>query len=348
MRYSPCAVAISSTSFLAIYEREIREFDISLAGPTSSQGWRDHWPKMETSRTNWPGCAKVGNKVIVAGGNHVSTIHQTTEILDLETRRISKAGNLVSARCFFHIITLDNNSDSKRLQWEVVAWATVTWRPSKSGIQRLRLGQRRKINLERRRVSLAWWLLLKAKSALPNNYKLNDLTYFITTLAERIRIFTKIARVTQSKRIIYHEDTIHFLLIEGLHWIKRIVRPTQPTHWPVVGRPKQKLSWDLFTNYIQNGFFNIFTIAVLLSNYKSDFKYFRMNLYLIWSVFYDEWQCVSHLSSLTWVHLEHFVSLPEPHILLALLHPSPYLNIFHFLWKSYGNGGNVSMNIIIS
>ena len=66
----PCAVAISGTSFLAIYKREIREFDTSVAGPTSSQGWREEgwWPKMETSRVGWPGCAKVGNKIIIVGG----------------------------------------------------------------------------------------------------------------------------------------------------------------------------------------------------------------------------------------------------------------------------------------
>ena len=54
----------------------------------------------------------------------------------------------------------------------------------------------------------------------------------------------------------------------------------------MVGKTKQNLSWDLFTNYIQNGFFLIiFTAVVLLSNYKSDFKYFRMYLCLICSVF---------------------------------------------------------------
>jgi len=70
MYYGPCAVAISRTSFLAIFEREIREFDTSIAGPTSSQGWREEgwWPKMETSRIYWPGCAKLGDKIIIAGG----------------------------------------------------------------------------------------------------------------------------------------------------------------------------------------------------------------------------------------------------------------------------------------
>ena len=75
------------------------------------------------------------------------------------------------------------------------------------------------------------------------------------------------------------------------------------------------------------------------------------------SPFYDEWQCVSHLSSLTWVHYilpfpilffavfqyftslfirfdissEHFDSSPEPHVLLALLHPSPNLIVFQLI-----------------
>ena len=75
------------------------------------------------------------------------------------------------------------------------------------------------------------------------------------------------------------------------------------------------------------------------------------------SPFYDEWQYVSHLSSLTWVHYilpfpfllfaafqyftflfirfdissEHFDSSPEPHVLLALLHPSPNLIVFQLI-----------------
>ena len=82
--YSPCAIAISGERFLAIYRTEIREFDVGFDGPTSSQGWKE-WPKMETKRVAWPGCAKIGNTVVVAGGWDGRT-HQTTEILDLTTR----------------------------------------------------------------------------------------------------------------------------------------------------------------------------------------------------------------------------------------------------------------------
>ena len=109
MRLGPCAVAISATSFLVFYEREIREFDASIAGPTSSQGWakEDKWPKLDTSRIYWPGCAKVGrDKLIIAGGFDFPTTHQTTEILDLTSQRISKGGKMATPRSWFHIADL--------------------------------------------------------------------------------------------------------------------------------------------------------------------------------------------------------------------------------------------------
>ena len=65
----PCAVAISATSFLVIHHKIIREFDVVTAGPISSQGWRraSTWPTLKTSRTAWPGCAKLKD---VAMGTH--------------------------------------------------------------------------------------------------------------------------------------------------------------------------------------------------------------------------------------------------------------------------------------
>ena len=70
---------------------------------------------METSRKYWPGCAKLGDKVIIAGGWYGGNTLQTTEILDLTSRTISKGGNLVTPRRWFHIITLDNQGDSTTL-----------------------------------------------------------------------------------------------------------------------------------------------------------------------------------------------------------------------------------------
>ena len=69
------------------------------------------------------GCAKLGDKVIIAGGwdgrmgwdlSAWNTL-QTTEILDLTSRTISKGGNLVTPRSDFHMITIDNNGDSTTL-----------------------------------------------------------------------------------------------------------------------------------------------------------------------------------------------------------------------------------------
>jgi len=58
---------------------------------------------------------QAGDKVIIAGGYYFSTTHQTTEILDLTSRTISKGGNLVTPRRLFHMITFDNDGDSTML-----------------------------------------------------------------------------------------------------------------------------------------------------------------------------------------------------------------------------------------
>merc|ERR1712061_696723 len=67
-----CAVPVTESSFITIYDDKIHEFDAAIAGPTSEEGWRDStlWPTLETSRYDTPGCAKIGNKVIIAGGSN--------------------------------------------------------------------------------------------------------------------------------------------------------------------------------------------------------------------------------------------------------------------------------------
>merc|ERR1712130_597322 len=93
----PCAVAISATKFLVFQKREIREFDANVAGPKSIKGWANEtkWPKLETSRRYWPGCAKIGDdKVVIAGGYDGDSTLKTTEILDLTMRRITKGGKM--------------------------------------------------------------------------------------------------------------------------------------------------------------------------------------------------------------------------------------------------------------
>ena len=112
--YSPCAVSITSTSFITIYATNIWEFDTATAGPTSREGWREagHWPELKTLRTGWPGCAKIGRKVIVAGGHNGEEL-SSTEVLDLVDRRISSEGEMASPRRWFHLATIISGGEEK-------------------------------------------------------------------------------------------------------------------------------------------------------------------------------------------------------------------------------------------
>jgi len=106
--WEPCAVTITPTSFLAIYEYHIREFDAAIDGPTSIDGWREagSWPRLKTSRTYWPGCAKIGQKVIIAGGYNNGEALRSSEVLDLDSREITAGEDMASPRCFFHLATI--------------------------------------------------------------------------------------------------------------------------------------------------------------------------------------------------------------------------------------------------
>ena len=113
--WAPCAVTITPSSFLAISNNHIREFDAAIAGPTSMDGWREagRWPRLETSRSRWPGCAKLGQKVIIAGGHSGEGKLRSTEVLDLDSRQITAGGDLVSPRFYFHLATLRRGGQEK-------------------------------------------------------------------------------------------------------------------------------------------------------------------------------------------------------------------------------------------
>merc|ERR1712183_670432 len=102
-----CAVPVSPTKFLTINGDKIHEFDASIAGPTSEEGWRDStlWPTLKTSRED-PGCAKIGNKVILAGGNSGGGVLQSTLVLDITTRTISTGGDMATPRALFNLATV--------------------------------------------------------------------------------------------------------------------------------------------------------------------------------------------------------------------------------------------------
>merc|ERR1712088_891353 len=100
-----CAVPVSPTKFLTVNDDKIHEFDAAIAGPTSEEGWRDStlWPTLKTSRYYTPGCAKLGDKVIVAGGRGYL---RSTLVLDITTRTISTGGDMASPRSYFNLATI--------------------------------------------------------------------------------------------------------------------------------------------------------------------------------------------------------------------------------------------------
>jgi len=112
MQNGPCATQISPTSFLILYGKTILEFDSSVAGPTSTAGWRPAgtWPRLLTNRREWPGCAVVGRTLIIAGGRDGyrsgGTYHRTTETLDLDSRTISFGPSMASPRYGFHLVAV--------------------------------------------------------------------------------------------------------------------------------------------------------------------------------------------------------------------------------------------------
>ena len=113
MHYS-CAVTISPTSFLSIAGTDIREFDAAIAGPTSIEGWQEagRWPALKTSRTYQPGCAKIGQKVIIAGGYNGGGL-SSTRVLDLVNRRITSGGEMTTPRYSFHLATITSGREEK-------------------------------------------------------------------------------------------------------------------------------------------------------------------------------------------------------------------------------------------
>ena len=103
----PCAVVIGKRSFLTIFQTNIREYQVDVNNPTSFDGWQEatKWPQLLTNRRKGPGCARLGQRVIFAGG-YSSEVERSTEVLNLETRTIEYAQDLNTAREYFHIVTI--------------------------------------------------------------------------------------------------------------------------------------------------------------------------------------------------------------------------------------------------
>merc|ERR1712110_1408489 len=103
-----CAVPVTESRFITINYDKIHEFDAAIAGPTSEEGWRDStlWPTLETWRGDTPGCAKIGDKVILTGGTDGRRVLQSTLVLDITTRTISTGGDMATPRRWFNLATI--------------------------------------------------------------------------------------------------------------------------------------------------------------------------------------------------------------------------------------------------
>ena len=99
---------------LVIYGNHIRELEAGIDGPTSIRGWREagRWPRLKTSRTQGPGCAKLGQKVIIAGGYNRGPL-RSTEVLDLASRQITAGGDMTTPRTWFHFATIRRGGEEK-------------------------------------------------------------------------------------------------------------------------------------------------------------------------------------------------------------------------------------------
>ena len=144
MGHGPCAVAIDERSFLAIYNNDIREYQVDIANPTTDANWQEatKWPQLQTRR-RYPGCTKLGGSIIISGGYGDGETHRSTEILSLETRKIEFAGNLATPRTYFQMATIrteegtetvlaigGRDGSSRFKSVEELDPETLTWNPT--------------------------------------------------------------------------------------------------------------------------------------------------------------------------------------------------------------------------
>jgi len=108
----PCVVPITNTSFLAIFEWFIHEFDASIADPTSGDGWqmdgRFSHLRLRTRRAKGHGCAKFGQKVVITGGAQWPDLLELsrTEVLDMKRGVVTYGGNMALPRKSFYLATI--------------------------------------------------------------------------------------------------------------------------------------------------------------------------------------------------------------------------------------------------
>ena len=119
---------------------DVYEFDTRVGGPTSSDGWNGNWPQLQVRRYEQPGCAVLAaNKFIVAGGYYVGNSLKSTEIIDLETKKIEFGPDMEKPRALFHLLSvagrifaLGGYNGNNLADVEEFVEETGTWKPATS------------------------------------------------------------------------------------------------------------------------------------------------------------------------------------------------------------------------
>ena len=103
-----CATRISASSFLAFGGKSVRQFDSSIAGPSSDEGWLPggEWPNLQVERYG-PGCATLDDISIVVGGrDELGEILKSVEIIFLNSKSLGKAEDMLKPRSHFNLIAM--------------------------------------------------------------------------------------------------------------------------------------------------------------------------------------------------------------------------------------------------
>ena len=87
----------------------MRQFDSSIAGPSSDEGWTadGEWPNLQVERYGRPGCATLGALSIVAGGqDELGQLLKSVEIIFLNSKTLEKAEDMLKPRNHFNLLVL--------------------------------------------------------------------------------------------------------------------------------------------------------------------------------------------------------------------------------------------------
>ena len=103
-----CATGISTSSFLTFSGKSVRQFDSSIAGPSSDEGWvvDGGWPDLLVERHR-PGCETLDQISIIAGGrNELGDLLKSVEVIFLNSKSLGKVQDMLKPRDHFNLIVL--------------------------------------------------------------------------------------------------------------------------------------------------------------------------------------------------------------------------------------------------